>query len=130
MRRVPLVQLAHARSGDKGDSSNIGVVAYDESLYPILLEQVTADRVKRHFGTWVEGPVTRYELPNLCALNFVLRGALDGGGTVSLRTDAQGKVLSAALLRMEIEVPDDVASRTEGWGRVPAGWTPEPPEEP
>lgn len=125
MTRVRLVQLAHARSGDKGDSANIGVVAYDETLYPLLLEQVTAERVKEHFGTWVTGPVTRYELPNLCALNFVLRGALDGGGTVSLRTDAQGKVLSAALLRMEIEVPDEVAARTAGWGRVPEGWTPE-----
>ena len=125
MTRVRLVQLAHARSGDKGDSANIGVVAYDETLYPLLVEQVTAERVKEHFGTWVTGPVTRYELPNLCALNFVLRGALDGGGTVSLRTDAQGKVLSAALLRMEIEVPDDVAARTAGWGRVPEGWTPE-----
>ncbi|MCG6989742.1 MAG: hypothetical protein LJF06_16405 [Gemmatimonadetes bacterium] len=125
MTRVRLVQLAHARSGDKGDSANIGVVAYDETLYPLLVEQVSAERVKEHFGTWVTGPVTRYELPNLCALNFVLRGALDGGGTVSLRTDAQGKVLSAALLRMEIEVPDDVAARTAGWGRVPEGWTPE-----
>jgi hypothetical protein len=125
MTRVRLVQLAHARSGDKGDSANIGVVAYDETLYPLLVEQVTAERVKEHFGTWVTGPVTRFELPNLCALNFVLRGALDGGGTVSLRTDAQGKVLSAALLRMEIEVPDDVAARTAGWGRVPEGWTPE-----
>ena len=125
MTRVRLVQLAHARSGDKGDSANIGVVAYDETLYPLLVEQVSAERVKEHFGTWVTGPVTRYELPNLCALNFVLRGALDGGGTVSLRTDAQGKVLSAALLRMEIEVPDDVAARTAGWGKVPEGWTPE-----
>jgi hypothetical protein len=75
----------------------------------------------------VKGAVERYELPNLCALNFVLHRALDGGGTVSLRTDAQGKVLSAALLRMEVEVPDDVATRTEGWGRVPAGWIPEDP---
>jgi hypothetical protein len=127
MKRVSLVQLAHARSGDKGDSANIGLVAYDEALYPVIVEQVTAERVKRHFGGWVKGPVERYELPNLCALNFVLHRALDGGGTVSLRTDAQGKVLSAALLRMEVEVPDDVAKRTEGWGRVPAGWTPEGP---
>lgn len=127
MTRVPLVQLAHARSGDKGDAANIGVIAYDEDIYPILVEQVTASEVKRHFGTWVRGEVERYELPNLHALNFVLRGALDGGGTVSLRTDAQGKVLSAALLRMEVEVDDALAERTRGWGRVPPGWTPEEP---
>ncbi len=128
MTRVRLVQLAHARSGDKGDSANVGVVAYDEALYPYLVDQLTPERVKEHFGSWVTGSVVRYELPNLCALNFVLRGALDGGGTVSLRTDAQGKVLSAALMRMEIEVPDDVAERTKGWGRVPEAWTPESPE--
>jgi len=127
MTRVPLVQLAHARSGDKGDAANIGVIAFEQSLYPILVQQVTADEVKRHFGSWVRGEVERYELPNLHALNFVLRGALDGGGTVSLRTDAQGKVLSAALLRMEVEVDDAVAERTRGWGRVPPGWTPEAP---
>lgn len=125
MTRVPLVQLAHARSGDKGDNANIGVIAYEPDLYPILVREVTAERVKAHFGGWVKGAVERYELPNLHALNFMLCGALDGGGTVSLRTDAQGKVLSAALLRMEIEVDDDVARRTQGWGRVPSGWTPE-----
>jgi len=127
MRRVPLMQLAHARSGDKGDSANIGLVAYEPDLYPLLAAQVTAGRVKAHFGDWVRGPVDRYELPNLSALNFVLHGALDGGGTVSLRTDAQGKVLSAALLRLVVEVPDDVAERTRGWGRVPPGWNPEMP---
>jgi hypothetical protein len=127
MSRVLLVQLAHARSGDKGDSANIGVVAYEPALYSLLVREVTAERVKAHFGDWVRGPVERYELPNLHALNFVLHGALDGGGTVSLRTDAQGKVLSAALLRMEVDVPDDVAERTRGWGRVPKGWRPESP---
>ncbi|GMV04207.1 MAG: hypothetical protein AMXMBFR53_04880 [Gemmatimonadota bacterium] len=127
MTRVPLVQLAHARSGDKGDAANIGVIAYDEDIYPILVQHVTAAEVKRHFGSWVKGAVERYELRNLHALNFVLRGALDGGGTVSLRTDAQGKVLSAALLRLEVEVDDAVAERTRGWGRVPPGWTPEEP---
>lgn len=125
MTRVPLVQLAHTRSGDKGDSANIGVVAYEPELYPLLVEQVTAERVKAHFGDWVKGTVTRYELANLHALNFVLTHVLDGGGTVSLRTDAQGKVLSAALLRLEVEVPDDVATRTAGYGRVPEGWKPE-----
>jgi len=127
MTRVPLVQLAHARSGDKGDNANIGVVAYEPALYTLLVEQVTAERVKAHFGDWVRGAVERYELPNLRALNFVLHGALDGGGTVSLRTDAQGKVLSAALLRLEVDVPDDVAERTRGWGRVPKGWRSETP---
>ena len=125
MIRVPLVQLAHARSGDKGDSANIGVIAYDVDIYPVLVEQLTAHHVKKQFGEWVRGAVERYELPNLHALNFVLHQALDGGGTVSLRTDAQGKVLSAALLRLEIEVPEELAERTRGWGRVPPGWTPE-----
>ncbi len=127
MTAVPLLQLAHTRSGDKGDSANIGVVAYAPDLYPILAEQLTAERVRAHFGDWVRGEVTRYELPNLHALNFVMRRALDGGGTVSLRTDAQGKVLSAALLRLELEVPDEVAERTSGWGRVPPGWSPPTP---
>lgn len=127
MTLVPLVQLAHARSGDKGDSANIGVVAYEAHLYPMLVREVTAERVKAHFGDWVRGAVERYELPNLHALNFVLHGALDGGGTVSLRTDAQGKVLSAALLRMEVDVDDVTAARTRGWGRVPPGWSPEEP---
>ena len=127
MKRIPLVHLAHARSGDKGDVANIGVVAYTEDLYPLLVEQVTVERVREHFGDWVEGEIERYELPNLWALNFVLHGALDGGGTVSLRTDAQGKVLSSALLRMEVEVPEDVALRVRGWGRVPLDWSPEYP---
>ena len=127
MTRVHLVQLAHARSGDKGDSANIGVIAYEPGLYPVLVEQVTAARVKAHFGDWVRGAVERYELPNLFALNFVLHESLDGGGTVSLRTDAQGKVLSAALLRLEVDVLDEIAERTRGWGRVPPGWTPEAP---
>jgi hypothetical protein len=127
MTRAPLVQLAHARSGDKGDSANIGLIAYEPGLYPVLVAQVTAERVKAHFGDWVRGSVERYELPNLHALNFVLHGALDGGGTVSLRTDAQGKVLSTALLRLEVDVPDEIAQRTRGWGRVPPGWKPEKP---
>jgi hypothetical protein len=123
MTRVPLVHLAHARSGDKGDSANIGLVAYDDEAYHIIVDRVTAARVKKHFGTWVHGSVERYELPNLRALNFVLHRALDGGGTVSLRTDAQGKALASALLRMTVEVPEDVAMRVDGRGRVPPGWT-------
>ncbi|HEY1337892.1 MAG TPA: hypothetical protein VGF59_10305 [Bryobacteraceae bacterium] len=106
--KVPLSRIAHSRSGDKGDTCNIGVIAYDERHYPILVREVTAERVKRHFGSLVQGPVERYELPNLGALNFLLHQALGGGGTVSLRTDAQGKTFGAALLGLEIEVPPDL----------------------
>ena len=127
MRRIQLVHLAHARSGDKGDTANVGVIAYDEAHYDLLREQVTAERVKKHFDEMVRGPVERYELPNLGALNFLLHRALGGGGTMSLMNDAQGKVFSTALLRMEIDVPDDVAAAAEGRGRVPSGWTPEGP---
>jgi len=105
--RVPLSRIAHTRSGDKGDTCNIGVIAWEERFYAILLREVTADRVKGHFGALVEGPVERYELPNLCALNFLLHGALGGGGTVSLRTDAQGKTFGAALLSLEVELGDE-----------------------
>ncbi len=117
--RTPLVDLAHARSGDKGDSVNVGLIAYDARDYPLLVEQVTAERVKAHFGDRVRGPVERFELANLGALNFLLHGALDGGGAVSLMTDAQGKVFSTALLRMEIEAPEAVAARVRGRGRCP-----------
>jgi hypothetical protein len=102
--RVRLSQIAHTRSGDKGDTCNIGVIALDPGDYPVLLREVTADRVRQHFGALVQGPVERYELPNLGALNFLLHQALGGGGTVSLRTDAQGKTFGAALLALEIEV--------------------------
>ena len=104
--RVPLSRIAHTRSGDKGDTCNIGVLALDERHYAILSREVTADRVKRHFGELVKGNVERFELPNLGALNFLLHQALGGGGTVSLRTDAQGKTFGAALLSMEIELED------------------------
>ena len=103
-RRVRLVDVAHARSGDKGDTANIGLIARDPKDYSLLVKQVTAARVARHFTGMITGPVERFELPNLSALNFLLHGALDGGGTISLKTDAQGKVFSTALLRMEIEV--------------------------
>jgi hypothetical protein len=102
--------LAHARSGDKGDAANVGLIALDPDWYELLRDQVTAKRVARHFKGMVSR-VDRYELPNLNALNFMLHGALDGGGTLSLKTDAQGKVYSTALLRMEIEVPRKVAKR-------------------
>jgi hypothetical protein len=117
--KIQLVHLAHARSGDKGDTANVGVIAYDPAHYDLLREALTPQRVKEHFGRMVAGPVERFELPNLGALNFLLHNALDGGGTVSLMTDAQGKVYSTALLRMEIEVPDEVAAAVRGRGRVP-----------
>jgi hypothetical protein len=107
---MALRYLAHARSGDKGDTANVGLIAIDPELYPILRDEVTVKRVTRHFRGMVSG-VERFELPNLNALNFLLHGALDGGGTMSLKTDAQGKVFSTALLRMEIPVPRKLAKR-------------------
>ena len=104
--RVSLQQLAHARSGDKGDISNIGLIVYEPRWYPALVREVTAERVKAFFGLLVKGKVERYELPNIGALNFVMHEALDGGGTLSLRIDAQGKTLGAALLRMEIDIDE------------------------
>lgn len=105
MARVQLREIAHARSGDKGNTANIGLIALDPKNYPVLVEQVTAERVKKHFGEICQGRVERFEIPNLYALNFLLYESLDGGGTISLRLDAQGKTYSAALLRMEIDVP-------------------------
>jgi len=102
--KVPLSRIAHTRSGDKGDTCNVGVIALREEDYAVLAREVTVERVKRHFGAMVQGEVERFELPNLGALNFLLHGALGGGGTVSLRTDAQGKTFGAALLALEIEV--------------------------
>ena len=104
--KVPLARLAHTRSGDKGDTCNIGVIAWKPQYYPVLVREVTPDRVKAHFGELVKGRVERYELPNLGALNFLLHEALGGGGTVSLRTDAQGKTYGGALLSLEIEVDE------------------------
>ncbi len=106
--KIRLIDIAHARSGDKGDTANIGLIARDEKHYPILKKYVTADKVKLFFGEMVEGDVERFELPNLGALNFLLYGALGGGGTKSLMTDAQGKTFAAALLRMEIEIEETV----------------------
>ena len=102
--KVLLSTLAHTRSGDKGDMSNIGVIAWKPEHYEILLRQLTPERVKTHLGHLVKGPVERYELPNLGALNFLCHQALDGGGTLSLRIDAQGKNMGSALLNMEIDV--------------------------
>ncbi len=109
--KVRLVDIAHARSGDKGDTANVGLIALEPRWYEVLEQFVTRNRVAEHFRGMIEGDVDRYELPNLNALNFLLHGALDGGGTLSLKTDAQGKVFSTALLRMVIDVPDAEARR-------------------
>ena len=108
---IQLLHLAHARSGDKGDTANVGLIALRPEYYPVLVKQVTAARVARHFRGIITGPVERFELPNLRALNFLLHGALGGGGTLSLKTDAQGKVFSTALLRMMISVPGGLRVR-------------------
>ena len=115
MARMQLRRLAHARSGDKGDTANVGVIAFTPQIYELLKERLTAERVAQHFQGLIVGPVERFELDNLGALNFLLHGALGGGGTMSLMTDAQGKVFSTALLRMELDVPDGVA------GTLPPG---------
>ncbi len=106
---IELLKLAHARSGDKGDTVNIGLIALKDEIFPILVREVTAERVKNHFGEMVKGSVERFELPNLKALNFLLHGALGGGGTLSLMTDAQGKTFSTALLRMKINISEEEA---------------------
>lgn len=111
--RIRLLDIAHARSGDKGDTANVGVIALEPRWYEVLDQFVTRKRVADHFRGMIEGDVERYEMPNLNALNFLLHGALDGGGTLSLKTDAQGKVYSTALLRMVIDVPDAEAKRLQ-----------------
>ena len=111
--KIQLIKLAHARSGDKGDTANIGLIALRPEFYQIIVREVTAARVKEHFRGVCKGEVERFELPNLGALNFLLHESLGGGGTLSLMTDAQGKTFSTALLRMTIEIPDDEA-RTLG----------------
>lgn len=103
MAKIKLNEIAHARSGDKGNNSNIGLIARDPKYYELIKREVTAERVKRHFREICHGKVERFEMPNIHALNFILYESLDGGGTLSLRTDAQGKTLAAGLLMMEIE---------------------------
>ncbi len=103
MAKRQLIELAHARSGDKGNMSNIGLIAKRPEDYPILVREVTAERVKEHFAGVCLGKVERFEVPNLHALNFLLYEALDGGGTIALKADPQGKTYSSALLRMEID---------------------------
>jgi hypothetical protein len=109
MPTVRLLDLAHARSGDKGDTANVGVIARRPEFYPLLVERLTVERVAEHFRGICFGKVERFELPNLEALNFLLHESLGGGGTVSLKTDAQGKTLSTAMLRMELEVSEKIA---------------------
>ena len=111
--RIQLTTLAHARSGDKGDTANVGLIALRDEYYPVLVREVTAERVKEHFKGICKGGVERFELPNLSALNFLLHGSLGGGGTLSLMTDAQGKTFSTALLRMEIDISDEEASKIQ-----------------
>ena len=112
--KVQLTKLAHARSGDKGDTANVGLIALEEKFYPILVREVTAERVKDHFKGICHGAVERFELPNIGALNFLLYESLGGGGTLSLMTDAQGKTFSTALLRMDVEVTDQEAADLHG----------------
>lgn len=107
MKTIALHSMAHARSGDKGDGSNVGVIAYDERGFEILESLLTPERVRKHFEGIVHGKVDRYELPNLLALNFILHDSLGGGGSASIKNDAQGKTHAMALLRMIVEVPDD-----------------------
>lgn len=107
MKRIPLYRMAHGRSGDKGDGSNVGILAYDDRGYEIIRKALTVERVKEHFGSIVQGDVVRYELPNLRGLNFLLADSLGGGGSGSIKNDAQGKTHAMGLLRMMIEVPDD-----------------------
>jgi hypothetical protein len=104
MMKIKLIDIAHGRSGDKGDAANIGIIAYDDKGYEIIKKHLTAEKVKKHFAGICKGNVDRYELPNIRALNFMLHNTLGGGGTVSLKHDAQGKTLAAALLRMEFEI--------------------------
>lgn len=127
--KVRLVDIAHARSGDKGDTANVGVIALRPAWYPLLQRHLTLDRVREHFRGEIEGPVERYELPNLNAINFLLHGALDGGGTLSLKTDAQGKVFSTAMLRLVLDIPADEARKLElPPGRQPRTYSRSPKE--
>jgi hypothetical protein len=104
--RIPLDRIAHARSGDKGEASNVGLIANSEEAYRLIVEQVTPERVKEHFREVCRGPVERFLVPNLRAVNFILHDSLGGGGTESLKTDAQGKTHGQGLLLLEVEVPE------------------------
>lgn len=119
LSRFYLREIAHARCGDKGDTANIGVIAYRPDFYPIILEQVTVERVRRHFGDLLKGPVTRYELPHVEAINLVLERSLGGGVTCSLSLDPHGKSYSALILTMEIDVDENIAAALRALGRQP-----------
>ncbi|MDR9367009.1 MAG: hypothetical protein RI575_16860 [Balneolaceae bacterium] len=108
MPTVKLIKIAHGRSGDKGNGSNVGMIARHPEIYPFLKKTLTADRVKEYMKYICKGEVERYELPNLGALNFILNESLGGGGTVSLKLDAQGKTHASTLLRMDVEVPEEL----------------------
>ena len=114
-----LREIAHARAGDKGDTCNIGVIAYEPAYYPVIVKQVTVDRVREHFRGLVAGPITRYELPNVEAINLVLERSLGGGVTRSLSLDPHGKSYSALILTMRVSVSDEIAARLTRQGRVP-----------
>ncbi len=109
--KVRLAAIAHARSGDKGDGSNVGLIADSPAAYEVIRREVTAERVRAHFHAVCRGAVDRYEVPNLLALNFILHDSLGGGGTESLKNDAQGKTHGQGLLQMEIDVPKDLPLR-------------------
>ncbi|MEX0720557.1 MAG: hypothetical protein WD059_07805 [Balneolaceae bacterium] len=113
MPTVKLLKIAHGRSGDKGNGSNVGIIARHPDIYPFLKENLTADRVKNHMKNVCKGSVERYELPNIGALNFLLNESLGGGGTVSLKLDAQGKTHASQVLRMNIEVPESLLKLVE-----------------
>ncbi len=108
METIKLIDIAHGRSGDKGDGSNVGIIARHPDVYPFLKENLTAQRVKEFMKHICKGEVERFELPNIGALNFVLHNSLGGGGTVSLKLDAQGKTHASQLLRMDIEIPEEL----------------------
>lgn len=114
--KVSLYDVALARSGDKGDASNVGLIARTPEIYEVLREQATPERVQEHFREVCRGGVERFELPNLLALNFILHDSLGGGGTESLKTDAQGKTHAQGLLQMEVEIPDELVQAVRGRG--------------
>ena len=119
MKTFYLREIAHARSGDKGDTNNIGVIAYEPQFYPIIVQQITAEAVKKHFSSLVKGPVRRYELPHVHAINLVLENALGGGVTRSLSHDPHGKSYSALILSMTVELNTDISAQLEAVGRKP-----------
>lgn len=113
MPTVKLLKIAHGRSGDKGNGSNVGIIARHPDIYPFLKENLTATRVKEHMKHVCKGDVERFELPNISALNFILNESLGGGGTVSLKLDAQGKTHASQVLRMDIDVPENLLKLVE-----------------